>query len=122
MHIGQILGITTLCVGCASAGAFPSTAGDANAAIATARRQISLAQDAGADSLAPAPLAEARREVQMAESQLGSTHPERAAVSGQQAAASAAYAKALADRVRANRDKTKADSALRMLPPQSRSR
>jgi hypothetical protein len=119
MHIARILGITTLCVGCASAGAFPNSAGDANAAIATARRQIGLAQDAGADSLAPAPIAEARHEVLVAESQLGATHPERAAVSAQQAAASAAYAKALADRVRANRDKTKADSALRVLPPQS---
>jgi hypothetical protein len=117
MQIARILGAATLAVGCASTGGFPNTAGDPNAAIATARRQIAVAQDAGADSLARDALTEARREVLLAESQLGETHPERAVVSAQQAAASAAYAKALADRARANRDKAQADSALRVLPP-----
>jgi hypothetical protein len=119
MQIAQILGVATLCVGCASAGGFPNTAGDANAAIATARRQIALAHDAGADSLATNPFAEARREVLVAESQLAATHPERAAVTAQQAAASAAYAKALADRARATHDKTQADSALQVVPTPS---
>ena len=118
MQIGRIVGIATLFAGCASAGGFPKPAGDPNAAIAAARRQIALAQDAGADSLAPDALAEARREVQRAESQLADTHADRAAVSAQEAAASAAYAKAQADLVRARRDRGRADSAFRVLPPQ----
>lgn len=118
MQIGWVFGVAMLMAGCASAGGFPSAAGDPNAAIAAARRQISLAQDAGADSLAAGPLADARREVLRAESQLTDTHAGRAAVSAQQAAASAAYAKAEADRVRASQDRARADSALRVLPPQ----
>jgi hypothetical protein len=118
MQIARILGIATLFAGCASAGNFPNTTGDPHAAISAARRQIAVAQDAGADSLASDAMAEARREVLRAESQLAEAHADRAAVSAQQAAASAAYAKAQADRVRAGRDKARADSALGVLPPQ----
>jgi hypothetical protein len=118
MQFLSIVAIATLVTGCASTGGFPKTTGDPNAALTAARRQIAVAHDAGADSLAPDALAQARREVLRAESQLAADHADRAAVSAQQAAASAAYAKAEADRVRAGRDKAKADSALRVLPPQ----
>jgi len=118
MNTALLAGFAAVLVGCASAGGFPSSTGDPNAAIATARRQIAVAHDAGADSLSPAALAQAEHELTVAEAQLGETHPDQAAVSAQQAAASAAYAKAQADKVRALHEESRADSALRALPRQ----
>jgi hypothetical protein len=118
MRMACIVGIATLIAGCASTGGFPKGGGDPNAAIAAARRQIGVAQEAGADSLASGTMAEARREATRAESQLADAHPDQAVVTAQQSAATAAYAKAQADRARAGRDKAQADSALRVLPPQ----
>lgn len=120
MHRIWPLGLAGFLIGCASAGAFPTVAGDPNASMTAAQRQIGLAHDAGADSLAPDVLALAQRQFQAAQTDLDAHRVARASVSAQQAAATAAYAKAQADRVRAEREKAQADSAMQALPQQGR--
>ncbi len=112
--------LSALLIGCASTGTFPTLAADPGAASGAAQRQISLAMDAGADSLAPEALSAANRYLATAQQELQAGHSSRAAISAQQAAASATFAKAEADRVRAERDKAQALAAMQALPPQER--
>jgi hypothetical protein len=96
--------------GCASAGGglFPE-AGDAPAAIAGAERMISEAQQAGADSLAGAEMTTARNSLAAARAASGN----RAALLGRQAQADARYARALADKVKAERALNEASAQLK---------
>lgn len=120
MRFLSLPALAVLLFGCASAGVFPSSAGDPSAASSVAQRQISLAEEAGADSLAPDPLGIARRQLADAQAQAQAGRSARASVSAQQAAASAIFAKSEADRVRSERDKAIALAALQALPPQER--
>ena len=104
-----------LLLGCASSGAFPSL-GNPNASIAAAQDQIFQAKNAGADSLASAPLDSAQHNVEIAQRDQRNGEPERAALHARQAAADATYAKAQADRVRAEREQQRAQGALQALP------
>jgi hypothetical protein len=115
MKLGRTFILPILLAGCATAGYFPQS-GDPNAAMATARDQIALAEQAGADSLAPEALASAQQNLQTAESHMQGSS-KRAAVDAKQAAADAIYAKAQAERVRAEHDQQQAQTALEALPP-----
>lgn len=120
MRYASLIALVVLCAGCASSGVFPIATGDPGAASSSALRQISLAQEAGADSLAPDAMAAARRQLATSQEQAQAGHASRAAVSGQQAAASAIFAKSEADRVLSERDKAAATAAMQVLPPQER--
>jgi hypothetical protein len=118
MRESLVFVIPVLLAGCATAGSYPTNTGDPGAASTAAARQIALATDAGADSLAPEVLADANRLLAAAQQEAQAGHASRAAISAQQAAASAVYAKAQADRVLAERDKAQALAAMQALPPQ----
>jgi PBP1b-binding outer membrane lipoprotein LpoB len=108
-------GGAVLLAGCASSGAFPSL-GNPSASIAAAQDQIFAAKNAGADSLASAPLDSAQRNIEIAQRDQRNGEPERAALHAKQAAADATYAKAQADSVRAEREHQRAEGALQALP------
>ena len=110
-----------LWAGCATGGAssiFPE-AGDPDAAIANAEREIASAQQAGADSLAGEIVASARQNLANARQhmQQRGTRP-RAALAAQQATADALYARERARRIAAERQQAQAQAALQALPPQ----
>ncbi|HUF29394.1 MAG TPA: hypothetical protein VMM77_01935 [Gemmatimonadaceae bacterium] len=113
------LGLVIVLAGCAGAGTssiFPE-AGDPNAAIANAERQIAEAVTAGADSLASQPLAEARQSVAEAKVLLSDRKQEPAALKGRAAAADAIYAREQARRIQAERTRSAALASLNQLPP-----
>ncbi len=120
MRVLPLLTATAFLAGCATAGTFPTSTGDPAAAASAASRQITLAMDAGADSLAPDALSAAQRQLATAQQEAQAGHNSRAAITAQQSAASAIFAKAEADRVRAEKDKTQALAAMQALPPQER--
>ena len=117
-----VLGLGALLAGCASAGGFPETR-DPSRAISAAQEQIALAEEAGADSLAPDALGSARRNLQAAvalrrgRERVTDENARRAAVIAEEAEADAIYAKAQADRVRTERERSQAQAALAALPP-----
>lgn len=100
--------------GCASAGGVPNV-GDPDEEIRTAERMIASAVEDGADSLATLSLAEAR--TALTEAQNSRSSREWSALKAKEAAASAAYARAVATRLRAERSRTEAKTALDALPP-----
>ena len=109
-----------LWTGCATGGAasiFPE-AGDPDAAIANAEREIAAAQQAGADSLAGEIMASARQNLTAARMQLQARDRGRAALSAQQAVADALYARERTRRLAAERQQAQAQAALQALPPQ----
>jgi hypothetical protein len=113
------LGIVAVLAGCASAGGssiFPE-AGDPNAAIANAERQIAQAEAAGADSLAAEALASARQNVADAKAMLNQGNEEQAALEGRAAAADAVFAREEARRLMAERQRAEALADLNALPP-----
>lgn len=113
------LGIVAVLAGCASAGAnsiFPE-AGDPNAAIANAERQIESAVAAGADSLAAEPLATARQNTATAKTLLNERKQDQAALTARQAAADAIFAREEARRITADRERGEALASLNALPP-----
>jgi hypothetical protein len=113
------LGLVIVLAGCASAGAnsiFPE-AGDPNAAIANAERQIAEAVTAGADSLAAQPLADARQNVADAKALLNNRQQEQAALEARAAAADAIFAREEAKRLTAERSRSEALASLQQLPP-----
>jgi hypothetical protein len=113
------LGIVAVLAGCASAGAnsiFPE-AGEPNAAIANAERQIQTAVAAGADSLASEPLATARQNTAQAKTLLADGKGDRAALTARQAVADAVFAREEARRITADRARAEALASLNALPP-----
>ncbi len=106
--------------GCASAGRFPadlgSTPSDAQMAIGDAERQIAAAANAGGDSLAVEAMTAAR--AHLAQARESEDKSERLAVlRARQATADAVYAKAVAERVLAERARVRARSAVDALGP-----
>ncbi|MEJ7812256.1 MAG: hypothetical protein WKG32_17725 [Gemmatimonadaceae bacterium] len=113
------LGVAALIAGCASAGGgsiFPE-AGDPNAALTNAERQIAEAQAAGADSLVADVMASARQNLANAKAQAQGTTRGRAALAARQAAADAIYAREQVKRIMAERTQAQAKSAFDALPP-----
>ena len=101
-------------LGCASAG-IPAL-GDPDEAIRIAEQQVEQASQAGADSLASLQIGDARRALADAQQQRRENR-EWSALRAREAAASAAYARAIAGRVRAERAKNEANTALQQVPP-----
>ena len=114
-----LLGLTAvLATGCASGGGsiFPE-AGDADAAISNAERQIGQAVAAGADSLASDGMAAARQNLATARSMNTGSTRDRAALAGRRAAADAIYAQERSKQVMAERTQAQAKASLDALPP-----
>lgn len=101
--------------GCASAGGIPNV-GDPDEEVRTAQRMIESAQEAGADSLAILSMSEARAALAEAQDKRTS-NKEFSAMKAKEAAASAAYARAVAGRLKAERARNEAKAALEALPP-----
>lgn len=101
--------------GCATAGGVPAV-GDPDEEVRTAERMIASAQEAGADSLAILSMSEARAALAVANDRRGSDR-NFAALKAKEAAASAAYARAVAGRLKAERARGDAKAALDALPP-----
>lgn len=101
---------------CASAGGFPKSP-DATPAIQQAERLIAEAQAAGADSLAAAQIAEARRHLGLAQGEQVARKTDRAALHARSAQADARYARSVALQKAAERSQAEAQSALQALPP-----
>lgn len=122
MHMIRWVAAASLVVvaGCASAGRFPADLGntpnDARTAIGDAERQIAAAANAGGDSLAVEAMSAARSHLALARE--SEDKSERLAVlRARQATADAIYAKAVAERVLAERARVRARSALDALGP-----
>ena len=107
--------------GCATGGAssvFPQ-AGDPDAAIQNAEREIAAAQQAGADSAAAEIMASARQNLANARAHSQTSADRgRAVLDAQQAAADAIYARERARRLAAEQQQAQAQAALQALPPQ----
>jgi hypothetical protein len=105
---------------CASAGRFPADLGDtrsdAQAAIGEAERQIAAAANAGGDSLAVDAMTGARAHLAAARESEGKSD-RLAVLRARQAAADAVYARALAERVLAERARARARAAVDALGP-----
>ena len=97
---------------CASGGGVFPSSGDPTASIANAERLIEEARQAGADSLASDVMAAARQELADAQVLLRRRSTDRAAVRGREAMADATYAKAVAQRAAAERERDRAKTAL----------
>lgn len=114
MKLFKLAAILVL-AGCASAGGIP-VVGDADEEIRTAQRMIESAQEAGADSLAILSMSEARAALADAQDKQTS-NKSLSAMRAKEAAASAAYARAVAGRLKAERSRGDAKAALDALPP-----
>jgi hypothetical protein len=84
--------------------------------IASAEQALAEASDVGADSLASAEMASARRYLESARADVQSRNDGRAAVRARQAAADAIYARAVARRTLAERQRAQAEASLKALP------
>lgn len=106
--------------GCASAGRFPADLGntrsDAQVAIGDAERQIAAAANAGGDSLAVEAMTSARAHLAQARESEGKSD-RLAVLRARQAAADGVYAKAVAERVLAERARVRARAAVEALGP-----
>jgi hypothetical protein len=109
---------TGLLGACASAGggAFPTPMGDPANVVAHANVLIEEASVAGADTLAREVMASARQHIADAQIELRDKHTARASLRAREAVADATYAKALADRIMAERSRSAEEALLQQLP------
>jgi hypothetical protein len=114
MNILRLAGVAIIVAACASTRIPPS--GDPVVAISSAERAIADAQGMGADSLASSNLAEARTGLEAARAATGKDR-NRATLLARKAAADAAYAGAIAQRMIAERSRTAAQAELQRVPP-----
>ena len=114
MSILRLAGVAVVVAACASTRIPPS--GDAAFLITSAETAIQDAQSAGADSLASSTMAEARANVDAAKA-ASVKDRNRAALLAKKAAADAAYATALAQRMIAERARNAAQAELQRVPP-----
>ena len=114
MHMLRLACVAIAIAGCASTRIPPS--GDPMVAISVAERAIEDAQAAGADSLAANNLSDARGLLERAKS-IAAKEANRATLLAKQAAADAAYASALAQRLVADRGRAAAQADLQRVPP-----
>ena len=114
MRILRLAAVAIVVAACASTRIPPS--GDPMVAISNAERAIQDASAAGADTLASSVLAEARASLEAAKAAAGEDG-NRAALQARKAAADAAYAQALAQRMIADRARAAAAAELQRVPP-----
>ena len=114
MSILRMALLVAIVTACAST-RIPSS-GDANVAMTAAERAISDASAAGADSLSAGMLGEARTGLESARAAVAKDQ-NLAALLARRAAADAAYAKAIAERVLADRQRAAAQLELSRVPP-----
>jgi hypothetical protein len=100
---------------CASAGGYPSTVGDAGSNIGRAKAVIDDAAKAGADSLAPEALQSARAHLAEADAAQKSGARDKAAMAARLATADATYARAVAQRIVAERARAAEQAQLKSL-------
>jgi hypothetical protein len=102
---------------CASSGAaFPAPIGNPANVVAHANVMIDEASVAGADTLARDVMAAARQHVADAQIELRDKHTARASLRAREAVADATYAKALANRIMAERSRSAEEALLQQLP------
>jgi hypothetical protein len=102
---------------CASSGAaFPAPIGDPGNVVTHANALIEDASVAGADTLARDVMASARQHVADAQIELRDKHTARASLRAREAIADATYAKALAERIMAERSRSAEEALLQQLP------
>jgi hypothetical protein len=115
----RLIGVVTTLVllgACATSGP-PSDLGDPDEELRAAQRMIESAQEAGADSLAILSMSEARAALRAAQDKEASKS--WSVLKAREAAASAAYARAVAGRLTAERARNDAAAALNALPPEN---
>jgi hypothetical protein len=100
---------------CASAGGYPSAVGDAGSNISRAKTLIDDATKAGADTLAPDALQSAKAHLTEADAAQKSGAKDKAAMAARLAAADATYARAVAQRVVAERTRAAEQAQLQSL-------
>jgi hypothetical protein len=100
---------------CASSGGYPATVGDAPSNIGRAKSVIDDAVKAGADSLAPDALQSAKAHLTEADAAQKSGQKDKAAMAARLAAADAAYARAVAQRITAERTQASEQAQLKAL-------
>ena len=110
--------VTTLALlgACATSGPAPNL-GDPDEELRAAQRMIESAEQAGADSLAILSMSEARAALREAQNKEASKS--WMVLKAREAAASAAYARAVAGRLQADRARADAAAALNALPPET---
>ena len=101
---------------CATTGPAPNL-GDPAEELRTAQRMIESAAEAGGDSLAVLSMNEARAALR--EAQSSESSKPWAVLKAREATASAAYARAMAGRLKAEKARTDAAAALNALPPEN---
>lgn len=114
----RLIGVVTTMVllgACATSGP-PSNLGDPAEEVRVAQRMIESAEQAGADSLAILSMSEARAALRAAQD--SKTGKAWSVLKAREAAASAAYARAIAGRLTAERARNEAAAALNALPPE----
>jgi len=119
LPVGGLAVVATGLLGaCASAGgaAFPTPMGDPANVVAHANVMIEEASVAGADTLARDVMASARQHVADSQIELRDKHTARASLRAREAVADATYAKALADRIMAERSRSAEEALLQQLP------
>ena len=108
---------------CASAGGFPkSLPMESSNVISQATQAIADAQAAGADSLASETLGSAKTHLDQAQKEQIARNPDVATLSAREALADARLARSTAMRMKAEHEKSAAQSALSTLPPNGGSR
>lgn len=114
MKIFRYIAVAAVVAGCAST-RIPET-GDPMVAMSGAERAITDAEAAGADTLASGVLTEARTALASARA-IANKDRNRAALLARRAAADAAYAQAVAQRLIADRARNAAQTELQRVPP-----
>ena len=113
---GAVLASAVLAACASNGGAFPTPIGDPGNVVAHANAMIEDASVAGADTLARDVMASARQHVADAQIELRDKHTARASLRAREAVADATYAKALADRIMAERSRSAEEALLQQLP------
>ena len=116
MRLIGVLTTLALLGACATTGPAPNL-GEPAEELQTAQRMIESAVEAGADSLAILSMSEARAALR--EAQSSESSKSWSVLKAREATASAAYARAVAGRLKAERARTDAAAALNALPPEN---
>lgn len=123
MRTALLLGATLLGLAgtaCRTAPRYPEVSGSAEQSISIAEQAIRTAVTAGADSLASAEIAQARQNLEKARGELAADEANRAIMTARLARMDADYAAVLARLRAAQRDRDKADSDVKAIPPGGR--
>ncbi len=113
----QAVALLLVLAACASTGGPLPYSGEAGTTYIDAQRRIEDAKAAGADSLASDAMVSARAHLQLAQTAMTNKDDNRTALNARLAAADATYARAQAERVKAERVRDRAAAALAALPP-----